>query len=181
MSKLSHGDGGSGRGSGPGLLRRVFPFFSYSLVILAVWLLLQGSLAPLDLLIGTVLAVLLPQLMVRLAPEPLVFGNPRALLNLSVRVLIDIGRSNIAITAIVLGLRKGERVSGFVEVPLDLTDRNGLAALAGILTATPGTSWIDYDRKRSVLTLHVLDLYDREQWIATIKSRYERFLLEIFK
>ncbi len=162
-------------------MRRVFPFFSYSLVILAVWLLLQGSLAPADLIIGGLLAVLLPQVMVRLAPEPLVFGNPRALLQLSVRVLIDIGRSNIAVTNIVLGMHKAERVSGFLEVPLELTDRNGLAALAGIITATPGTSWIDYDRKRSVLTLHVLDLYDREQWIATIKNRYERYLLEIFK
>lgn len=177
MSKV-HREEASSR---PGLVRRVFPFFSYSLVILAVWLLLQGSLAPVDLIVGGLLAVLLPQVMVRLAPEPLVFGNPRALLELSVRVLIDIGRSNIAVTNIVLGMHKKERVSGFLEVPLDLTDRNGLAALAGIITATPGTSWIDYDRKRSVLTLHVLDLYDREQWIATIKNRYERYLLEIFK
>lgn len=177
MSKLQRDE----TSSRPGLLRRVFPFFSYSLVLLAVWLLLQGSLAPLDVFIGIVLAVLLPQLMVRLAPEPLVFGNLRALLQLTALVLIDIGRSNIAVTNIVLGMHKKERVSGFLEIPLELTDRNGLAALAGILSATPGTSWIDYDRKRSVLTLHVLDLYDREQWIATIKNRYERYLLEIFK
>ena len=169
------------RSARPGIVRRVFPFFSYSLVILAVWLLLQGSLAPVDLIVGGLLAVLLPQVMVRLAPEPLVFGNPRALLQLSLLVLIDIGRSNIAVTNIVLGMHKKERVSGFLEVPLELTDRNGLAALAGIISATPGTSWIDYDRKRSVVTLHVLDLYDREQWIATIKNRYERYLLEIFK
>lgn len=180
MSKASRAESANS-GDRPSLVRRVFPFFSYSLVILAVWLLLQGSLAPIDLIVGAVLAVFLPQVMVRLAPEPLVFGNPRALLQLSVRVLIDIGRSNIAVTNIVLGMHKAERVSGFLEVPLELTDRNGLAALAGIITATPGTSWIDYDRKRSVLTLHVLDLYDREQWIATIKNRYERYLLEIFK
>lgn len=162
-------------------MRRVFPFFSYSLVILAVWLMLQGSLAPLDLFIGALLAVFLPLVMVRLAPEPLNFGNPVAILNLTVRVLIDIARSNVAVTNIVLGMHRAERVSGFLEVPLELTSRNGLAALAGIITATPGTSWIDYDRKRSVLTLHVLDLYDRDQWIATIKNRYERFLLEIFE
>lgn len=162
-------------------MRRLFPSYGYSLVLLAVWLLLQGSLAPVDLLIGGLLAILLPHVMVRLAPEPIKFGNLAAIMSLTVRVLIDIGRSNVAVANIVLGGHKAERVSGFLEVPLELTSRNGLAALAGIVTATPGTSWIDYDRKRSVLTLHVLDLYDREQWIATIKNRYERFLLEIFR
>jgi multicomponent K+:H+ antiporter subunit E len=30
------------------------------------------------------------------------------------------------------------------------------------------------------LTIHVLDLADRTEWIGIIKGRYERLLLEIF-
>jgi multicomponent K+:H+ antiporter subunit E len=30
------------------------------------------------------------------------------------------------------------------------------------------------------LTIHVLDLIDRSEWVHTIKGRYERLLLEIF-
>jgi multicomponent K+:H+ antiporter subunit E len=70
--------------------------------------------------------------------------------------------------------------SGFIEVPLDLRNPYGLAALACIITATPGTLWVGFDRKRGLLTMHILDLIDDETWIRTIKGRYEQPLLEIF-
>lgn len=57
----------------------------------------------------------------------------------------------------------------------------GLAALAVIITATPGTVWVDYDAGEGMLTIHVLDLVDEATWIGTIKHRYERRLMEIFE
>jgi multicomponent K+:H+ antiporter subunit E len=53
--------------------------------------------------------------------------------------------------------------------------------LAMILTATPGTVWVDLSTDSSELTLHVLDLKDETQWVRTIKQRYERPLMEIFE
>ena len=70
--------------------------------------------------------------------------------------------------------------SGFVRVPIDLKDSYGLATLACIITATPGTLWVAFDETGRMLTIHVLDLIDEEQWVRTIKGRYERLLLEIF-
>ena len=49
------------------------------------------------------------------------------------------------------------------------------------MTATPGTLWVTFNSANGVLTLHVLDLIDEDAWIATIKQRYERHLLEIFE
>jgi multicomponent K+:H+ antiporter subunit E len=89
-------------------------------------------------------------------------------------------RSNFAVAAIVL-FRRRERVSGFVHLPLDLSNRHGLAVLALIITATPGTMWVEFDRRRSVLLVHVLDLVDESEWIRLIKGRYEELLLEIFE
>jgi multicomponent K+:H+ antiporter subunit E len=57
----------------------------------------------------------------------------------------------------------------------------GLAALACIITATPGTSWARYDAARNTLTIHVLDLVDEEAWVRLFKGRYERRLMEIFE
>ena len=57
----------------------------------------------------------------------------------------------------------------------------GLAALACIITACPGTTWARYDSTANVLTMHILDLVDEQAWIETIKQRYERRLLEIFR
>jgi len=55
------------------------------------------------------------------------------------------------------------------------------AVLAAIVTSTPGTIWADLTRDGRTLTLHVLDLRDEDQWVRTIKQRYERALIEIFE
>jgi multicomponent K+:H+ antiporter subunit E len=55
-----------------------------------------------------------------------------------------------------------------------------LATLACIITSTPGTLWVDFNEVSGVLTIHVLDLVDKSEWVRTIKERYERSLLEIF-
>ena len=94
-------------------------------------------------------------------------------------VLADIVRSNVAVARIVLGGRRS-MTSGFVRIPIDLKNSYGLATLACIITATPGTLWVAFDEAGRMLTIHVLDLIDEEQWVRTIKGRYERLLLEIF-
>ena len=82
---------------------------------------------------------------------------------------------------IVLRDRHREQTSGFVSMPLELRDRAGLAILACILTAIPGSAWLEYDTRRGTVLIHVLDLVDEANWIETIKYRYERLLLEIFR
>ena len=53
--------------------------------------------------------------------------------------------------------------------------------MACIITATPGTLWVNFDAQKGLLIIHVLDLIDEGEWIHTIKGRYERHLLEIFE
>lgn len=96
-------------------------------------------------------------------------------------MLVDIVRSNIAVGRIILGPRRREEISGFLVVPLDMRAPYGLATLATILTATPGTLWVRFDPESGLLTLHILDLIDETAWIAIIKGRYERRLMEIFE
>jgi multicomponent K+:H+ antiporter subunit E len=72
-------------------------------------------------------------------------------------------------------------MSGFMDIPLELRAPYGLATLAIIITSTPGTLWVNFDSAKGVLTIHVLDLVDETAWIATIKQRYERRLMEIFE
>ena len=108
--------------------------------------------------------------------------RPQKALLLLGLVFVDIVRSNIAVARIVLGLT-GKRAirSGFLEVPLDMRDPYGLAALATIVTSTPGTIWAGLSQDSATLTLHVLDLRDERASIDTIKQRYERLLMEIFE
>ncbi len=94
-------------------------------------------------------------------------------------MVFDIIRSNFLVARVIL--RGGPVHSGFVAIPLALTDRYGLAVLACIITSTPGTIWVSYDPAGSMLLIHVLDLVNEQTWIRTIQQRYERPLLEIFE
>lgn len=162
-------------------MRRLLPHPLLSLFVLMMWLALQSSVAPGTVLLGAALAVLAPMVMRTLEPERAKVGAPMAILELTAVVLKDIIRSNYAVATILLGGRGGERVSGFVRIPLELRDRYSLATLAVILTATPGTLWVQFDAATGTLLLHVFDLLDEEEWRHLVKDRYERRLKEIFE
>jgi multicomponent K+:H+ antiporter subunit E len=100
---------------------------------------------------------------------------------LFVVVLADVVRSNIHVARIVLGLTGSRRVNpSFLDIPLELRDPHGLAVLAVILTATPGTVWVALSPDGGWLRIHVLDLVDEQYWVRHIKERYESRLLRIF-
>ena len=96
-------------------------------------------------------------------------------------VFLDIVRSNLAVGRIVFQPRARGRTAGFLAMPLEVRHPGALAALACIVTATPGTSWARYDAAANVVTIHVLDLIDEQAWIRQFKERYERLLKEIFE
>jgi multicomponent K+:H+ antiporter subunit E len=109
------------------------------------------------------------------------FRRPRAAFRLAIVVLIEIIRSNNAVARLILSPGTRDRTSGFVRIPLDMRDPYGLAALACIITATPGTIWVEYDSTESTVLIHVLDLIDEDDWAQIIKERYEKRLMEIFE
>lgn len=163
------------------MLKRWFPFPLLSLALLAMWLLLNRSAAFGHVLLGALIASVAARTLAQLqAPEriPLRIVPIVALLG---SVAVDIVRSNLAVARIVLSRdARGRAEPGFLDVPLEIRHPAALAALACIVTATPGTSWAGYDADSGVLTMHILDNLDEAAWLAQFKGRYEARLLEIF-
>lgn len=150
--------------------------------LFVMWLLLNETLSLGQAALGLILAVALAWASSVLRPVRPTLRRPHLVVLLFVLVLFDIVRSNIGVARIVLGLVRDRKIrSGFVEIPLTMTDPHGLAVLAGIVTATPGTVWVDHDLATSTLTLHVLDLKTDQEWIDWIKLRYEKLLMGIFE
>ena len=163
-------------------MKHWLPYPALSLALLAMWLLLNDSLAPAQVLLGSALALAGARLLALLHPPA---GRARrrgaAIAELLWLVFADIVRSNLAVGRIALHPGGSGRVAGFLDMPLELRHPGALALLACIITATPGTSWARYDAARSVVTIHVLDLVDEQAWIRQFKERYERRLKEIFE
>lgn len=162
-------------------MRHILPFPVLTLALLVMWLLLQQSLAPGQIILGSIIAVFASRALAALQPERPRIRNLGSIVKLVFVVTIDVLRSNFAVASIVLEGRRHEQTAGFLTVPLVLRDRTALAILACILTATPGSAWLEYDSTRGVVLIHVLDLVDEQTWIDTITNRYERLLLEIFQ
>lgn len=161
-------------------MKRWLPHPWIALWLIVAWLLLQRSADAATVASGIVLALALSWILGRFALPPVRVRRPWTLLILGARVFGDIVRSNLAVAKIILAPRVRAR-SGFVTIPLELTNPYGLALLACIITATPGTIWVSHDSARRQLVIHVLDIIDEATWIDGVKQRYERPLLKVFQ
>lgn len=159
-------------------MSRWLPYPLLTLSLLVMWILLNG-LTPGHVLLGGVIAIFASRAMALLMPAKVRLRRWGLIPKLVGTVLMDVLRSNVAVTRLILQGRKP--ASGFVAIPLDLRDRTALAILSCIVTGTPGTAWVEYDSVSSILLIHVLDLTDEAAMIDTVKSRYEHLLMEIFE
>ena len=116
----------------------------------------------------------------RARPRSSIVREWRTALRLTGIVFWDILLSNLAVAQIIL-FRRTKPASGFVSFRLELRHEHGLAVLALIITATPGTAWVQFDHVSGTLLIHVLDRIDEEQWAHLIKTRYEAKLMAIFE
>jgi multicomponent K+:H+ antiporter subunit E len=107
--------------------------------------------------------------------------RPGVALRLCGVVLYDMSVSVFAVARALLTRRSENIQASFLRIPLDMRDPNGLAVLSMIMCLTPGTAWGEVAFDRSTLLIHVFDLDDEAAFIAQIKSRYERPLMEIFE
>ena len=105
--------------------------------------------------------------------------RPLLAARLALRVLWDIVLSNIEVARRILG-RESRIHPGFVWVPLDIRNGHGIAALAGIITMTPGTLSAELSADRRHLLVHCFNLEDAAATVAQIKRDYETPLREIF-
>jgi multicomponent K+:H+ antiporter subunit E len=153
-----------------------------ALLLLTIWVALAGEVNVAQIAFGAVLSILLLLAIRRLRPVRPRVRRLHLAIPLAAIVLLDIVRSNIAVACIVLGLVRSREIrSGFIDIPLDLTDPHGLTILSVIVTSTPGTSWAGLSCDGRTLKLHVLDLRDESESIHFIKQRYERPLVRMFQ
>lgn len=159
--------------------RGILPSLPLSLMVFIFGLLLADEITAGQIALALLLALLIPQVARRLDREFARIATLRPLPKLVLVMLYDIVRSNIQVAKLVLGPTSAVR-SGWVWMPLDLTNIHGITALASLITLTPGTVSAELSDDRRYLLIHALNLSDPEALIDEIKTRYEAPLKEIF-
>jgi Multisubunit Na+/H+ antiporter, MnhE subunit len=161
-------------------MRRLLPHPVLSAMLLGLWLLFQQSAGLGHVLVGAVLALGIPLSVAPLLPDQVLFRRPLAILKIIAYASIDIVRSNLAVFWVLVH-PDAKPTAGFVEVELELTHPFGLSVLACLVTAIPGSAWLEYDRTRNMVLIHVFDMVDEDEWVRTLKSRYEQPLMELLQ
>ena len=162
-------------------MKKLFPAPLVSAALFVMWLVLNHSVSAGHLILALILALVLPAMFRELRPQKVRVHHPVTILRLCFTVVADTTASNLAVLRFLLLPSQRQHPAGFVRIPLELRDRNGLAVLAMIVCITPGTSWAELTLDRSVLLLHVLEVDDEQAIIDHVKTRYERPLMEIFE
>ncbi|MDR5675632.1 MAG: Na+/H+ antiporter subunit E [Armatimonadota bacterium] len=92
----------------------------------------------------------------------------------------QISRANLRLASLILNPARSNRPR-FVRVPIRLRREISVAALANLITLTPGTLTVDVAPDRSSLLVHVFDLEEEGAAVAEIQNRLERAVAEVFE
>jgi multicomponent K+:H+ antiporter subunit E len=161
------------------LRQRFLPAPLMSVVLAIFWPVLNQSWSLGQVLLGLLLAIIVPWFTDTLRTEKPRLRRPGVLLRLGLVVLKDIVTSNLNVARLIVGAESNIR-PGFVWLPLRITDPHGIFALACIVTMTPGTLSAELAPDHKHLLIHAFNVDDEAALIATIQSRYEAPLMEIF-
>lgn len=157
-----------------------FPTPRLSLALGGLWLLLNESLSPGNLLIAALVAIVIPRVARPMLPPPPVVHRPLQFVGYLLLVLGDIVTSAFRVAGLVLGPARRWKPC-LVSVPLDVSDPVVVAALAATVSLTPGTLSVRVDPSQGRLDVHALGVDDPALVVRQIKERYERRLKEIFR
>jgi multicomponent K+:H+ antiporter subunit E len=160
--------------------RRWFPHKMLSVYMVIVWLLLNNSIAPGQILLGAFLAWLIPWATQAFWPEALHIRKPLLVIKMGAIIFYDIIIANLNLAVRILG-PVDKLQPAFVKVPLDIDHDFTIALLASIISLTPGTVSADLSKDGRYLLLHCLHVIDVDAEIRLVKQRYEAPLKEIFE
>lgn len=160
-------------------MRRILPQPLLSLVLLVSWLVLNNSIHPGSIVMGALVALVIPWITHRFWEIRARVKRPVALLGYLGIVVIDIIRANFVVARQVLGPNRALRSQRF-EIELELEGALPVSILAATITLTPGTVSCRISPDQSRLWVHALHADDVAEEIAGIKQRYESRLMRIF-
>ena len=161
-------------------MKRWLPHPLLTPALTVIWLLLNNSAAPGQIMLGLLLGWAIPLFTQAFWPEPVRIYRPGALLRLVSVFFHDVLIANLTVARLVLAGPQALHPM-FVQVPLDLHHDLAISLLVNITCLTPGTVSARLSQDQRFLLVHALDCKDPQALMATIKTRFEAPLKEMFE
>lgn len=161
-------------------MKKLLPHPLLSLSLWAIWLLLNNTVAPGHMVLGAILAVVIPLMTSKFWPQQICMSHPWVLLKFVAVVIWDILVANVIVAKLILGNRDNLQPK-FLHIPLDISDPIAISLLANTISLTPGTVSCDVIEDGKTLLVHGLHEEDPQATIDEIKQRYEQPLKKVFE
>ncbi len=156
-----------------------FPQPWLSLALFVVWQLLSDGVSAATVVMGLILAFVIPLITHPFWPDRPAMRKPWRLIPYLMVVVFDIVVASFEVAGLILSPRQPR--SAFVPYPLKLDHPMAITILANTISLTPGTVSADVSDDSTLLLVHALDVEDDAELIRTIHKRYEKPLLEVFQ
>lgn len=159
--------------------RLSFPQPWLSLTLFFTWQALSDGVSGGSLVLGLILAWLIPQLTHRFWPEGPTFVETWRMPAYVLRVLKDIIVASFSVARLILSLRSPR--PAFICYPLKLQHPLAISILTSTVSLTPGTVSADISDDNRMLLIHALDVANEQEVIDAIYHYYEKPLMEMFQ
>jgi multicomponent K+:H+ antiporter subunit E len=157
----------------------LFPMPFHSLLLFAVWLLLNNSVSAGHIVLALFFAITIPWLVTGMRDEHPKILKPWLAIRYVLMVMKDILTANVEVALLIIGPIK-KLTPGFVAVPINIDSDLGITILASTVSLTPGTVSAEVSKDKAWLYVHALHLENEEELIKSIQQRYEAPIKEIF-
>jgi len=158
----------------------LFPHPLLTLLLAAVWILLQNQFSAGMAVFGLILGIIFTKITAIWWPERPGKIHLGKMISYALVVIWDILVANIEVAWIVLTKPNSKLKPAWIVIPLDLKEPEAITVLAGTITLTPGTVSADLSDEGHSLLVHALHTEDSDAVRDEIKQRYEARLKEIF-
>ncbi|MBQ0746637.1 MAG: Na+/H+ antiporter subunit E [Marinobacter sp.] len=159
--------------------RLSFPQPWLSLILFTTWQILSDGVSGGSVVLGLILAWLIPQMTHGFWPERPVFVKTWRMPTYILRVLKDIVVASFSVAWLILSPRRPR--PAFISYPLKLEHPLAISILASTISLTPGTVSADISDDNKTLLIHALDTTSVQEVIDAIHNRYEKPLMEMFQ
>jgi len=153
--------------------------FVLNLLLTFIWVALTGKFELVNFFFGFMLSFMILWIMAR-GTQDRYFTRIPKMLSFILFFLKELVKANLQVAYDVI-TPKFFMKPGIVKIPLDAKSDLEITLLANLITLTPGTLSLDVSADKKVLYVHAMYIKDKEKFIQSIKSGFERRLLEILR
>ncbi|WP_332717164.1 Na+/H+ antiporter subunit E [Pelagibacterium mangrovi] len=147
-----------------------------------IWAAVTGSFTVLNLLLGALVGGIAALFIRDRIGRPHLATRLGRVLSLALLFIVELALSAWRVAILVVSPNMKKRLApSIIAYPLTVTSDVQITLLANLITLTPGTLSVDVSEDRSVLYIHVLEMHDREETIASIKNGFEARIIEVFQ